>query len=63
MTESGKLKELMELQWAKTGVEYTSNLAGWDFRNGCLCPLRGSTRFPHGGYLRGRLARMRAATA
>lgn len=62
MTESQKLKELMNLQWAKTGVEYTSNLAGWNFRNGCLCPFRGTIRIPHGGYLRKRLARMRTAT-
>jgi hypothetical protein len=39
---SHDVKELMELQWAKTGVEYPTCLCGWVYRNGCLVPVRGS---------------------
>lgn len=38
---SHDVKELMELQWAKTGVEYTQHACRWEYRNGCLVPSRG----------------------
>jgi hypothetical protein len=40
--DSGVVKELMEWQWAKTGVEYSQHVCRWEYRNGCLVPSRGS---------------------
>jgi hypothetical protein len=35
------VRELMEMQWAKTGVEYAHHVCRWEYRNGCLMPSKG----------------------
>jgi hypothetical protein len=39
---SHEVKELMEWQWAKTGVEYSQHVCRWEYRNGCLVPSKGA---------------------